>query len=101
MSGAPWPMLALNPGFQWMPDVSSKYLRCLLTTPCMLAKVDLIKEWKILLEPNWRLQLENSISRKLRKLFCLLEVKAQLYKFLRQEGCTLNDMLLIVYIFQI
>ena len=39
--------------------------------------------------------------RKLWKMFCTLEVKAQLYKFSETEGCTSNDVFLAVYIIQI
>ena len=39
--------------------------------------------------------------RKLRELFSLLEVKAQLYKVFETEGCTLNDILWTVYTIQI
>ena len=38
---------------------------------------------------------------KLLKLFCLLDVKAQLYKFFETKGCTSSDVLLTVYIIQI
>ena len=39
--------------------------------------------------------------RKLWELFLPLEVKAQLQKILETEGCTLNDVLLTVYMIQI
>ena len=47
--------------------------------------VDLRKKGKILLEPNLRIMTKKEHLRKLWELFCLLEIKAQLYKFLRQK----------------
>lgn len=54
-----------------------------------------------LLKPNFRIKTQEQQTRKLQELFLLLEVKAQLYKLFETQGCTLNDVLLTVYIIQI
>ena len=60
-----------------------------------------MKKWKILFKPNLRIITQEEDLRKLWELLLPLEVKVQLHKFFETDGCTSNDILLIIYIIQI